>query len=53
MPAPLGQPVRPPMVKEGKDARLLAAEALAGLRQANRRITDGKRFYDDVRGRLW
>lgn len=45
-------PVAPPKVSTGDDARLVAGKALAGLNEANKRIVDGRSWYDALRKRF-
>jgi hypothetical protein len=47
-PAAFGQPVPPPSIARGLDARALAARERAALLQANGRLRDDGTFYNSV-----
>lgn len=47
-PAQFGEPVKPPSIKAGVDARALAARERAALIEADRRLKNDKAFYQEV-----
>lgn len=49
MPAPLGEPVTPPAIRAGDDARAVLGDYRGALAQANDRLEATRRYYDDVR----